>query len=47
MSILEKVIEIPAAHEGNVFGQFDMYAKNRKDASCQSHIKRWTGENIR
>ena len=27
MSILEKVIEIPAAHEGNVFGQFDMYAK--------------------
>ena len=27
MSILEQVIEIPAAHESNVFGQFDAYAK--------------------
>lgn len=27
MGILETVIEIPAEHERNVFGQFDMYAK--------------------
>ncbi len=27
MSILEQIIEIPAAHESNVFGQFDAYAK--------------------
>ena len=27
MSILEEFIEIPAAHESNVFGQFDLYAK--------------------
>ena len=27
MSILEQVIEIPASHESNVFGQFDVYAK--------------------
>ena len=27
MSILEQVLEIPASHEGNVFGQFDVYAK--------------------
>ncbi len=27
MSILEQVMEIPAAHESNVFGQFDAYAK--------------------
>lgn len=27
MSILEQVIEIPATHESNVFGQFDAYAK--------------------
>ncbi|XCP83691.1 PhoH family protein [Roseburia hominis] len=27
MGILETVIEIPAEHEGNVFGQFDMFAK--------------------
>ena len=27
MSILEQVIEIPASHESNVFGQFDAYAK--------------------
>ena len=27
MSILEQVIEIPAEHESNVFGQFDAYAK--------------------
>ena len=27
MSILEEIIEIPAEHESNVFGQFDAYAK--------------------
>lgn len=27
MSILEQVMEIPASHESNVFGQFDVYAK--------------------
>ncbi len=27
MSILEQIIDIPAAHESNVFGQFDAYAK--------------------
>ena len=27
MSILEQIMDIPAAHEGNVFGQFDAYAK--------------------
>ena len=27
MSILEKMIEIPAEHEKNIFGQFDVYAK--------------------
>ena len=27
MSILEEFIEIPAAHESNIFGQFDLYAK--------------------
>lgn len=27
MSILEQVMEIPAMHESNVFGQFDAYAK--------------------
>ena len=27
MSILEQILEIPAAHESNVFGQFDMHAK--------------------
>ena len=27
MSILEQVLEIPASHEGNVFGQFDSYIK--------------------
>lgn len=27
MSILEEFIEIPAAHESNIFGQFDAYAK--------------------
>ena len=27
MSILEQIIDIPATHESNVFGQFDAYAK--------------------
>lgn len=27
MSILEEIIEIPAEHESNIFGQFDAYAK--------------------
>ena len=27
MAILETIIEIPAEHERNVFGQFDMFAK--------------------
>ncbi len=27
MSILEQIMEIPASHESNVFGQFDAYAK--------------------
>ena len=40
MSILEKVIEIPAAHEGNVFGQFDMYAKKIEKTLRVSLISR-------
>lgn len=27
MSILEEFIEIPVAHEKNIFGQFDAFAK--------------------
>ena len=27
MAILETIMEIPAEHERNVFGQFDMFAK--------------------
>ena len=27
MSILEQIMDIPATHESNVFGQFDAYAK--------------------
>ncbi len=27
MGLMESVIEIPAEHERNVFGQFDAYAK--------------------
>ena len=27
MSILEEIIEIPAEHESNVFGQFDAFTK--------------------
>lgn len=40
MSILEKVIEIPVAHEGNVFGQFDMYAKKIEKTLRVSLISR-------
>ena len=27
MGVMETVIDIPAEHEANVFGQFDVYAK--------------------
>ena len=27
MGLMETVIDIPAEHEANVFGQFDVYAK--------------------
>ena len=27
MSVIETIIDIPAGHIGNVFGQFDLFAK--------------------
>ena len=27
MSVIETIVEIPTMHQGNIFGQFDMYAK--------------------
>ena len=40
MGILETMIDIPAEHEKNVFGQFDIFAKKIERAL---HVK-WKGE---
>ena len=41
MGLMETVIDIPAEHEANVFGQFDAYAKkNRTRSSCNTDRKR-------
>ena len=38
---METVIDIPAEHEANVFGQFDAYAKKNKTGySCKIDRKR-------
>lgn len=38
---METVIDIPAEHEANVFGQFDVYAKeNRTGSSCNTDRER-------
>ena len=41
MSLSELMIDIPAEHEMNVFGQFDAYVKKaRKNVSCYVDRKR-------
>ena len=41
MGLMETVIDIPAEHEANVFGQFDAYAKKiRTRSSCNTDRKR-------
>ena len=45
MGIAETVIEIPAEHEANVFGQFDVYAKKIERTLKVSLIAR--GENVK
>ncbi len=45
MGIMEAVIEIPADDAGNVFGQFDAFAKkDRAVASCDTDFQRWKCE---
>ena len=41
MSLAELMIDIPAEHEANVFGQFDAYAKKRfvRDIQTASSIR--------
>lgn len=46
MGLTEMIIEIPAEHESNVFGQFDIYAKKiERTASCYIDCKRRTRQN--
>ena len=45
MGIAETVIEIPAEHEANIFGQFDVYAKKIERTLKVSLIAR--GENVK
>ena len=45
MGIMEAVIDIPAEHEGNVFGQFDIYAKKIERALHVTLIAR--GETVK
>ena len=48
MSLSELMIDIPAEHERNVFGQFDAYAKKLEaDVSCDTDRQRRQSEDIR
>ena len=38
MGLMETVIDIPAEHEANVFGQFDV--ENRTGSSCNTDRER-------
>ena len=40
MGLMETVIDIPAEHEANVFGQFDVYAKKIERALHVTMIAR-------
>ena len=40
MGLMETVIDIPAEHEANVFGQFDVYAKKIERALHVTFQKR-------
>ena len=39
MGLIETVIDIPAEHEANVFGQFDAYAKKIERRHNAVHTK--------
>ena len=41
MSLSELNIDIPAEHEKNVFGQFDVFAKKIERTSCNIDLTRW------
>lgn len=45
MGLMETVIDIPAEHEANVFGQFDVYAKKIERALHVTLIAR--GESVK
>ena len=45
MGLMETVIDIPAEHEANVFGQFDAYAKKIERALHVTLIAR--GESVK
>ena len=45
MGLMETVIDIPAEHEANVFGQFDVYAKKIERALHVTLIER--GESVK
>ena len=45
MEMMETAIDIPAEHEGNVFGQFDIYAKKIEKTLKVTLIAR--GENVK
>ena len=48
MSLTEQMIEIPAEHEANVFGQFDAYVKKTgADISCHSDCAGRKNKNCR
>ena len=38
MSLSELMIDIPAEHEANVFGQFDALCKETRDEHFMSHL---------
>ena len=42
MGIMETVLEIPAEHEANVFGQFDAFAK-KIERSLHVNIGKFAG----
>ena len=45
MSLSETMIEIPAEHEKNVFGQFDAYAKKlERDVSRHVDCTGWRSQ---
>ena len=48
MSLSELMIDIPAEHERNVFGQFDAYAKKlERTFLCDTDRQRRQSEDIR